>query len=212
MINTNSNEKIDKIFSIICEILNKDFEIQEKITNANTPVIKAKEIRTGLKLDISVNNRNGVENSMIIMNEIKDKKLRNIIIILKILLKINNLGETTLGGMNSFLLFHLVYYFVVIQKSTIENEFQLLEKFLFYYGFEFVDTKYMLVMKGIQSKMILKKNNKALSVKTTLSKNDIGGQCKKYDEIKKLFQITYNKMNDCINKLEFSILSKLNFK
>ena len=159
-----------------------------------------------------MNNRNGVENSMIIMNEIKDKKLRNIIIILKILLKINNLGETTLGGMNSFLLFHLVYYFVVIQKSTIENEFQLLEKFLFYYGFEFVDTKYMLVMKGIQSKMILKKNNKALSVKTTLSKNDIGGQCKKYDEIKKLFQITYNKMNDCINKLEFSILSKLNFK
>ena len=149
---------------------------------------------------------------MIIMNEIKDKKLRNIIIILKILLKINNLGETTLGGMNSFLLFHLVYYVVVIQKSTIENEFQLLEKFLFYYGFEFVDTKYMLVMKGIQSKMILKKNNKALSVKTTLSKNDIGGQCKKYDEIKKLFQITYNKMNDCINKLEFSILSKLNFK
>jgi len=124
---------------------------------------------------------------MIIMNEIKDKKLRNIIIILKILLKINNLGETTLGGMNSFLLFHLVYYFVVIQKSIIENEFQLLEKFLFYYGFEFVDTKYMLVMKGIQSKMILKKNNKALSVKTTLSKNDIGGQCKKYDEIKKLF-------------------------
>ena len=92
IINTNSNEKIDKIFSIICEILNKDFEIQEKITNANTPVIKAKEIRTGLKLDISVNNRNGVENSMIIMNEIKDKKLRNIIIILKILLKINNLG------------------------------------------------------------------------------------------------------------------------
>ena len=159
-----------------------------------------------------MNNRNGVENSMIIMNEIKDKKLRNIIIILKILLKINNLGETTLGGMNSFLLFHLVYYFVVIQKSTIENEFQLPEKFLFYYGFEFVDTKYMLVMKGIQSKMILKKNNKALSVKTTLSKNDIGGQCKKYDEIKKLFQITYNKMNDCINKLEFSILSKLNFK
>ena len=149
---------------------------------------------------------------MIIMNEIKDKKLRNIIIILKILLKINNLGETTLGGMNSFLLFHLVYYFVVIQKSTIENEFQLLEKFLFYYGFEFVDTKYMLVMKGIQSKMILKKNNKALSVKTTLSKNDIGGQCKKYDEIKKLFQKTYNKMNDCINKLEFSILIKLNFK
>ena len=116
--------------------------------------------------------------------------------------------------MNSFLLFHLVYYyFVVIKNSTkTENEFQLLHNFLFYYGFEFVDTKYMLVMKGIQSKIILKKNNKALSVKNTLSKNDIGGQCKKYDEIKKLFQITYNKMNDCINKLEFSILSKLNFK
>ena len=43
-------------------------------------------------------------------------------------------------------------------------------------------------MKGIQSKMILKKNNKALSVKSTLSKNDIGGQFKKYDEIKNYFK------------------------
>ena len=39
-------------------------------------VIKAYEIRTGIKLDISMNNRNRVENSMIIMNEIKDKKFK----------------------------------------------------------------------------------------------------------------------------------------
>ena len=150
---------------------------------------------------------------MIIMNAIKNKKLRNIMIILKILLKINNLEKTTLGGMNSFLLFHLVYYyFVVIKNSTkTENEFQLLHNFLFYYGFEFDNNRYMLDMKGIKSEMIHKKKNKILSVKTTLSENDIGGQCKKYDEIKKLFQQTSNKINNCINELEFSILSKLDF-
>ena len=133
-------------------------------------------------------------------------------IILKILLKINNLEKTTLGGMNSFLLFHLVYYyFVVIKNSTkTENEFQLLHNFLFYYGFEFDNNRYMLDMKGIKSEMIYKKNI-ILSVKTTLSENDIGGQCKKYDEIKKLFQQTSNKINNCINELEFSILSKLDF-
>ena len=82
-------------------------------------------------------------------------------IILKILLKINNLEKTTLGGMNSFLLFHLVYYFVVIKNSTkTENEFQLLHNFLFYYGFEFDNNRYMLDMKGIKSEMIHKKKIK----------------------------------------------------
>ena len=70
----------------------------------------------------------------------------------------------------------------------------------------------MLNMKGIKSEMIPKKVMKILSVKTTLSKNDIGGQCEKYNEIKELFQKTYEKISSCIDKMEFSILHKLNFQ
>ena len=157
-INTNLNIKsVEKIF-VIKEILKHDFTIDEIITNSIVPIIKAHSEKTKIKLDISVDNSNGIENSMIIMNAIKNKKLRNIMIILKILLKINNLEKTTLGGMNSFLLFHLVYYFVVIKNSTkTENEFQLLHNFLFYYGFEFDNNRYLLDMKGIKSEMIHKK-------------------------------------------------------
>ena len=157
-INTNKKINFDKKISVISEILRDDFTIVEIITHAIVPIIKAYSKKTGIKLDISVDNSNGIENSMIIMNAIKNKKLRNIMIILKILLKINNLEKTTLGGMNSFLLFHLVYYFVVIKNSTkTENEFQLLHNFLFYYGFEFDNSRYMLDMKGIKSEMIHKK-------------------------------------------------------
>ena len=84
----NSNENSD-IFQNICKILKKSFETKI-IVGANVPIIKAYDNNTVIKLDISVNNSNGVENSMIIMNEIKDKKLRNIMIILKILLRNNN--------------------------------------------------------------------------------------------------------------------------
>ena len=160
-INTNLNINFDKKISVISEILRDDFIIKEIIINATVPKIKAYSKQTKIELDISVDNSNGIKNSMIIMNAIKNKKLRNIMIILKILLKINNLEKTTLGGMNSFLLFHLVYYFVVIKNSTkTENEFQLLHNFLFYYGFEFDNNRYMLDMKGIKSEMIHKKKIK----------------------------------------------------
>ena len=158
-----------------------------------------------------MNNRKGVENSLIIANEIKDKKLRNIIIILKILLKINNLDNASSKGMNSYLLFHFVYYFAIIREGFVENELKFLQNFLHYYGFEFNNNEYMLNMMGIKSEMIPKKVMKILSVKTTLSKNDIGGQCEKYNEIKELFQKTYEKISSCIDKMEFSILHKLNF-
>ena len=158
IITINTDLNLDKKISILSEILRDDFIIKEIIINATVPIIKAYSKQTKIELDISVDNSNGIKNSMIIMNAIKNKKLRNIMIILKILLKINNLEKTTLGGMNSFLLFHLVYYFVVIKNSIkTENEFQLLHNFLFYYGFEFDNSRYMLDMKGIKSEMIHKK-------------------------------------------------------
>ena len=105
-INTNLNTTLKKKISIISKIIQNNFTIDKIITNAIVPIIKARS-KTGIKLDISVDNSNGVENAMIIMNTIKNKKFRNIMIILKILLKNNNKDIVYFGGMNSFLLFHL---------------------------------------------------------------------------------------------------------
>ena len=64
-----------------------------------------------------MDNSNGVENAIIIMNTIK-KKFRNIMIILKILL--NN------------------YYFDLIQNGKYrKNDIQFLKYFLKYYAFKF---------------------------------------------------------------------------
>ena len=49
-------------------------------------------------------------------------------------------------------------------------------------------------MNRIKSEKVAKNNDKILSAKNTLSKNDIGGQYKNYNEIKKLFQKTYKKL------------------
>jgi DNA polymerase sigma len=75
-------------------------------------------------VDISINRQNGTEAVEIIRRILeKYNVLRPTIIILKILLKINQLNEASSGGMSSFLLFHLVYfYFYYKYKNIIERE------------------------------------------------------------------------------------------
>ena len=121
--------------------------------------------------------------------------------------------NTYYGGMNSFLLFHLVYYFDLIQNGKYrENDIQFLKYFLKYYAFEFENDKYSLQMNGIESKLVVKNNNNILSLETTLSNNDLGGKCTKYNEIKKIFGNAYNTINKCIENFEFSILNELGFQ
>ena len=93
-----------------------------------------------------------------------------------------------------------------------KNEIQFLKYFLKYYANDFKNEKFSLQMNGIKSKMVVKNNDKILSVKTTLSKNDLGGKCTKYNEIKKIFNDAYLTISDCIKNFEFSILNKLGFK
>ena len=91
--------------------------IQNKFTNisiiqAKIPIIRVMYGKTNINLDISVGRENGYKDSKIISKIISEHKiLKQVIIILKIYTKVNNLNCTQKGGINSFLLFHLVYYF-----------------------------------------------------------------------------------------------------
>ena len=68
--------------------------------------------KTEIFLDISVNRKNGYEDSQIIREIIsKHIILKQATIILKMFVKIRQLNNTQNGGISSFLLFHLVYYF-----------------------------------------------------------------------------------------------------
>ena len=143
------SQNIPTIFSdidilIVCDY-NKDFQLKEmynlmnilkdekfcdkiKLVKANVPIIKSTCSITGINLDISINKENGIHAIEVVKKILKKYKiLKPSVIILKILLKKFELNESSTGGMGSFLLFHLLYFFFIykfkIKKSEEKNEY-----------------------------------------------------------------------------------------
>ena len=76
------------------------------IISAKVPIIRALHKKTKINLDISVGRENGYKDSKIISNIIsKHQILKQVIIILKIYMKVNGLNCTQRGVISSFLLF-----------------------------------------------------------------------------------------------------------
>ena len=82
------------------------------IDKARVPILSGTCKKTGIKFDISVNREGGYEAAEKI-KDILDKYpfIKQLMIILKIMIKQNNMNNPRKGGMNSFVLFHLIYYF-----------------------------------------------------------------------------------------------------
>ena len=116
---------INELIYLLKILKREGFSRNIRLIRARVPILKATCSLTGINVDISVNRENGYEAAGIIRNILKRYKiLRPTIIILKILLKKNNLNDAHTGGMSSFLLFHLVYFFYIIYiKRTQKNEF-----------------------------------------------------------------------------------------
>ena len=121
IIDKNSSRKkdIDELFYLMKILRKNEFSNNIKLIRARVPILKATCTTTGINVDISVNRHNGYQAADLIRNILsKHKILRPIIIILKILLRINELNEAHTGGMSSFLLFHLVYFFFIKNKKN----------------------------------------------------------------------------------------------
>ena len=121
LIDKNSSRKrdIDELYFLMKILRNNEFSNNIRLIRARVPILKATCSATGINIDISVNRKNGYEAADMIKKILsRHKILRPIIIILKILLKMNKLNEPHTGGMSSFLLFHLVYFFFIQYKNT----------------------------------------------------------------------------------------------
>ena len=106
------DSEIDKLYNLMDYLKKKGYSDDIELINAKVPILKGTHSSTGIKVDISLNRINGYEDSLMIKKILdKNQILRQAIIILKILLKINNLNEPYTGGMSSYLLFHLVYFY-----------------------------------------------------------------------------------------------------
>ena len=112
--NSSQEYELKEMYNLMNFLKKEEFSKNIRLAKARVPVIRATCTDTGINVDISINRENGyqaVEAIQKIINEYKI--LRPSIIILKILLKKFNLNDPHTGGMNSYLLFHLVYFFFI---------------------------------------------------------------------------------------------------
>ena len=135
--NNNSSQENDikEMYNLMNFLKKEEFSKNIRLAKARVPVLRAECSETGINVDISINKENGLQAIEVVKKVLeKYKILRPCILILKILLKKFNLNEPQSGGMNSFLIFHLVYYFLIhkLNEKNIKiesiNEMKIEEK------------------------------------------------------------------------------------
>lgn len=103
------NDQLQLIFQLLQR--NK-FGFNMRYIRARVPIIKVICQSTRISVDISVNKENGSQATEVIQKQLKDEPgLRKIIIFLKHLLRSEGLNDASVGGMSSFVLFSLIFYF-----------------------------------------------------------------------------------------------------
>ena len=115
----------DMLHMIKNYLYKKHFSYKMRLIKAKVPIIKATCQRTGINLDISVNRFNGCAAAVIINNKLREiPVLHPIILLLKMVLRKDELNEPHTGGMGSFLLFSLVFFYY---QRIVKNQGGLLE-------------------------------------------------------------------------------------
>ena len=115
----------DMLHMIKNYLYKKHFSYKMRLIKAKVPIIKATCQRTGINLDISVNRLNGCAAAFIINNKLREiPVLHPIILLLKMVLRKAELNEPHTGGMGSFLLFSLVFFYY---QRIVKNQGGLLE-------------------------------------------------------------------------------------
>jgi non-canonical poly(A) RNA polymerase PAPD5/7 len=194
------------------------------LINIKLPILKGTHALTGMKIDISYNRMNGYEDSFFIKNILDENNIiQQAIIILKILLRENDLNEPYSGGMGSYLLFHLVYFFDIKCKNSKDMKYHNVFSFLFLF-FEYFGTKFDSHMYGISlneenpGKIFYKYENYYMDDYHNICVEginqrfvNIGGNCFNYEIIVELFKDSFHIIQNEKDKNTLSLLNKLGF-
>ena len=117
------NFDIKEMYNLMNILKKEEFSKNIRLVKARVPILKATCTITGINIDISMNRQNGCHAVLVIRKILKKYNiLKPSIIILKILLTKFNLNESHSGGMNSYLLFHLVYFLLVHKFNKKNND------------------------------------------------------------------------------------------
>ena len=198
----------------ICNILNKDY-FKSKYIDANVPIVQGKCLTTSISFDISFGHKERYSVGLLIKNKILEIPiLRPVILIVKHILSINNLNKPYTGGMNSFVLFHLVYAYYKLIKDQIDDEGISLKlflmRFLNFYGNYFDQNTYSILNDKTEACLIKKKlfnsfSEDKMDIQCFKKFPNAAEKCFNYKEIKRMFHDVYDKLCELEEKNEKNI-------
>ena len=124
--NTRLNKltKKKKLEVLLQKLNDSKFGIKMQIIGTKAPIIKGYCNYTNTWFDISINDNKTVETSEIICNIIQNNPiLKSVNLIMKVLLKYNNLIGANRGYMSSYLLFHIIYaVYIQYREECCDND------------------------------------------------------------------------------------------
>ena len=216
--------ELDELNQIMYFLERNNYSYDMLLINAKVPIIRGTHASTGVKIDISYNRINGYEDSFFIKNILEENNIiRQAIMILKILLKENDLNEPYSGGMGSYLLFHLVYFFDIQCKNSknmkYHNVFFFLFLFFDYFGTKFnFDTYGISLNKENPGKIFYKYGDYEMNDYENICIEginerfvNIGRNCFNYEKVVELFKDAFHIIQNEQEKNTLSLLNELGF-
>lgn len=149
--NKESNNFLQKSLGLIYDVfkLKKEFTHLEFV-NAKVPIIKCTYGETNINIDISIFKKNGIFFAKQIEEIINVyPEIRPLMLIIKYMLRQRDLNEIYLGGVSSFIIFTLLYYYIIDvnkrvvysvnkgEKEKLLTLGHLLLGFFNFYGYDF---------------------------------------------------------------------------
>lgn len=178
---------------------------------ARVPIVKFIESSSDLNIDISISQDSGLEGTSLVEGILAENpKLANVILFLKLLLRQYGLNDASVGGVSSFLLFHMVYSFFRLKytQGGFDSAEFLVGFFLFYSEFDY--RRFGIRTENIESDdyslgtnaYFVKRERfpnspeENLSIENLLkASQDVGTASREFSNVKRLFGLCIQKFN-----------------
>ena len=204
----NLQKNLLEIYTILKQ---KNIFTDLEMINAKVPIITGLYISTKIHVDISLFKKNGVDAAEIINKIIAIyPEIRPLMLLIKYVIRQRNLNQIYTGGISSFIIFTLLYYYIADSRKIIEYEINnnrekerlltlghLLVGFFNFYAFEFRYEKFGIsISNGCH---LYKREDEAkyiLSVKNFEDESqDMGVNCFNYSKILDVFKLVAERLN-----------------
>ena len=208
----NIDEKFiqENLKSIYVVLKNEDVFSNLEQIQAKVPIITGLYKSTNIHVDISLFKKNGVDVAVII-NKINNiyPEIKYLILVIKYLIRQRNLNQIYFGGISSFIIFSLLYYYISDLKKQIQYEIKngkkermmtlghLLVGFFNFYAFEFKYEKFGISLSnGCHLYARNDDNKNLLSIKNFEDESqDMGINCYNFGKVLDVFRLAAERLN-----------------